>query len=76
MKKLKLYVWHDVLKDWKYGIAFALATSRKEAWEVLKKNIDGYAYDEIAGINSFSGCKQTEPKEYENPTAFYIYGGG
>ena len=36
-KTLKLYVWDDFNPDWTSGLAFAIATSEKEAKELILK---------------------------------------
>ena len=37
-KKIKLYVWEDVLVDYTGGVMFALAYSVAEAREVIKRD--------------------------------------
>ena len=34
-KKLKLYVWEDFNPDWSSGLAFAIASSEKEAKDLI-----------------------------------------
>lgn len=67
-KKLKLFVWNDVLSDWTPGIAFALAESEQEAREMLLKDKGCLASDA-----SFNGVK---PKVYEDKMCETLWGGG
>ena len=64
-KKLKLYVWEDVLRDYTSGIAFALAESPEEARELVIKKLGG---------NHEDLCDS--PKCIETKEGFYVYGGG
>jgi len=69
-KKLKLYVWEGVLTDWTSGMAVALASSPEEAKAQLIK----------AGVyeHSWDGLKLdgVEPYVTEEPSGFFVYGGG
>ena len=38
---MKLYVWHNVLGNYGPGIAFALARSKEEALNLIKKQVFG-----------------------------------
>ena len=70
-KKLKLYVWEHVLTDWTSGLAVALARSPEEARELMHE----------AGLGCDSPryrcdiCRM-EPDVYDEPSAFYVHGGG
>ena len=64
-KRLKLYVWHDVLRDYTDGIAFALAESVEEAREMVKEDV-GCAEGEF----------DVEPTVYESKMVCHIWGGG
>lgn len=64
-KKLKLYVWEDVLSDYTSGIAFALAENSTEARQMICKELGGDHQDL---------CK--EPMEINEKEAFFLYGGG
>lgn len=68
-KKLKLYVWHDVLADWTAGVAYALARSSEEAKELLIKS--GLSETRWNGL-LLDGqlCA-----EYDGPMAGFCYGG-
>jgi len=66
MKKLKLYVWEDVLEDYTPGIMFALATSVDEA-RILLLGKCPYLPDRELRI---------EPRCVEKPEAFIVWGGG
>lgn len=67
-KKMKLFVWTDVLTDYTSGIMFALAKDAEEARKLLREKCS-YIPDADLG--------QT-PDEYDlnTPLAFYIWGGG
>jgi len=65
-KNLKLYVWEDVLWDWKAGIMFALAESVEQAREILLRRYP----------DSFSVSEDItkEPTIYNSPTGFAQWG--
>ena len=65
-KKLKLYVWEDVLTDYTSGVMFALATSADEARSLILKKCDYVPSDDLA----------QEPKCIETPEGFAVWGGG
>jgi hypothetical protein len=65
-KKLKLYVWEDVLTDYTSGIMFALATSSDEARHLLIKKCPYIPPNDLA----------QEPKCIETPKCFVVWGGG
>lgn len=68
-RKLKLYVWENVLADWTAGMAVALAYSPEDAKEQLMK----------AGLkHTWDGVKLdgVSPVEVEKPAGFFCYGGG
>lgn len=66
-KKLKLYVWEDVLTDWTSGIMFALANSPDQARKVILKKSG----------NSISVAQDLaqEPRVIDEPEGFYVFGG-
>lgn len=67
-KKLKLYVWEDVLTDWTSGVMFALASSPDEARKVILKKSG----------NSISVAQDLaqKPRVIDEPEGFYVFGGG
>lgn len=70
MKKLKLYVWYDVRRDYTPGIAFALAYSKEEAISKIKDKSMNWEWD------AYKGELMTEPKVYDKPFGFWMSGGG
>ena len=67
-KKLRLYVWEDVLTDFSPGIMFALAYSVEDARKML--------IEREPNSHSVKEEVQQEPKVYDNPMAFIMWGGG
>ena len=67
-KKLKLFVWQDVLTDYTSGIAFAIAETEQEARGMLLKEESCLANDA-----SFNGNK---PEVYEDKMCQTLWGGG
>jgi hypothetical protein len=67
-KKLKVYVWNDVLTDYTSGMMFAIAGSKEEAREVLLRECAYLPQEDLA----------IEPEEYDMKTtsAFICWGGG
>lgn len=63
---LKLWVWEEVLTDYSDGAMWALASSAEEAREVVLK-----AYPHVR-----QGDLAKEPKAYDEPVGFAIWGGG
>lgn len=66
-KKLKLYVWENVLRDWTSGVMFAFASSPDEARKVILKKSDNSSVREEL---------QQEPRVIDKPEGFIVYGGG
>ena len=64
-KRLKLYVWEDVLRDYTTGIAFAYAENSEQARKLILKKL-GYAHEDLS----------LEPREIKDEEGFYSYGGG
>lgn len=64
-KKLKLYVWEDVLRDYSTGIAFAYAENSSEARILVCKKL-GYNHEDLCA----------EPREISEKEGFVKYGGG
>ena len=65
-KKLKLYVWEDVLTDYTSGVMFALAPSVDEARRLVLVKCDYAPEHDLA----------KEPKVIETPEGFAVWGGG
>lgn len=61
---LKLFVWEDVLRDHKSGIAFAYATDSERARELILEKM-GYKHEDLS----------TRPREVKAEEGFYVYGG-
>ena len=73
---MKLYVWEEVLNDWTEGIAFALAGSLEEAKKLIADSYNknfGWTGDDYK-IPSF--LNDQEPKVYDTPIGYTIWGGG
>ena len=64
-KKLKLFVWENVLRDYTPGMMVALAHDVEEARTLLRAKV-GY---NTCDLNA-------EPQVVEEPAAFYVSGGG
>jgi hypothetical protein len=64
-KKLKLYVWEDVLRDYSTGIAFAYAENSIEARKLVIEKL-GYNHGDLCA----------EPREISAKEGFVKYGGG
>ena len=65
-KKLKLYVWENVLRDYTSGMMCALATSPDHARKLLLKKCDYIPPEQLA----------QEPKAVSRPEGFVVWGGG
>ena len=67
-KKLKLFVWEDVLTDYTSGIMVAIAPTVEEARAILLNECAYIPCDDIA----------QQPKEFDlsEPVAFVCWGGG
>jgi len=64
MGKLKLYVWENVLHEYKAGIMFAYAKTTDEARELIGEKL-GYEHDDL----------RIEPRQVKDSEGFYVYGG-
>lgn len=69
-KKLKLFVWYGVRRDYTSGIAFALAKDIEEARQKIKDNSEDWEWD------VYKGELMNEPKVYGEPFGFWMSGGG
>ena len=83
MKKLKLFVWHDVLTDYTSGVMFALAPTVEEARIQIVMVQDAKTREEavrrLAGEgyqNQVMQDLRQEPKVYDAPCGFAVWGGG
>jgi hypothetical protein len=79
-KKLKMFVWRDVLTDYTSGIICVLAHDIDEAREVLRTNEDWGIITRDDG-SKYVGPLVTEtdhvePEVYETPSVAYVFGGG
>lgn len=63
---LKLYVWEGVLTDYTDGVMFALAVSPEEARKLLLAQCSYLPKEDM----------DQEPKVYDTPVAFSLWGGG
>jgi len=64
---MKLYVWENVLTDYTSGIMFALANSVEEARGlILAKGDYPQVFEDL----------DPEPKVYDTPVGYQIWGGG
>lgn len=64
MEDLKLFVWENVLRNSKSGIAFAFANDSIEARKLVIKEL-GYNHEDFCD----------EPREIKEPEAFVVHGG-
>jgi hypothetical protein len=64
-RRLKLFVWENVLCDYTAGMACALAKNSEEARKLVAEKM-GYLNRDIAA----------EPRIIEEAEGFYVYGGG
>lgn len=69
-RKLRLFVWEDVLTDWTSGVMFALAHDVDEARRLIDPTFDPSKDDQKT-----SDLKQ-EPSVYDSPIGFAVWGGG
>lgn len=80
MDKLRLYVWENVLRDWTPGIAFAYASSVREARDLIMKSDGGGRWSKKEALKASRGSIKAEllaePKVFETPVGYAIYGGG
>lgn len=65
-KKLKLYVWQNVLRDYTAGIMFAYATSPAHARNLLLADCNYLPQGDLA----------KEPEVFDTAVAFSLWGGG
>lgn len=65
-KKLKLYVWEDVLTDYSSGMMCALATSPEHARKLLLRECSYIPPEDL----------KVEPKVVSRAKGFLVWGGG
>ena len=65
-QKLKLFIWENILTDWQFGIAFALAPDVETARKMLLEECDYLPAEDLA----------KEPKVCSEPVAYVLAGGG
>jgi hypothetical protein len=70
---MKLFVWKDVLTDYKSGIAFALAENVDEARKLI---LEKYEKEQSYVSDMLVSDLNTEPLIIENKEGFYVWGGG
>jgi hypothetical protein len=67
-KKLKLFVWHNVLTDWTPGIIFALAENIEQARKMIERDKEDWMYT--------GEIYEKSPEIITEPKGFMLYGGG
>jgi len=67
-RKLKLYVWNNVLTDWTSGVMFALARSPEHARKII---LAKSGYDTVR-----ADLEANEPEEVTKAEGFMVWGGG
>lgn len=65
-RRMKLFVWRDVLCDFGCGIAVAMAETVEEARKLLIED----------NKSLFGEVMNTEPEIYEEPKGISVWGGG
>jgi hypothetical protein len=71
--EMKLFVWKDVLTDYKSGIAFALAENVDEARKLI---LEKYEKEQSYVSDMLVSDLNAEPLIIENKEGFYVWGGG
>lgn len=66
-KKLKMFIWEDVLTDYTSGMVAIYAYSLEHALKIARKKFEAYVVEGFAGV---------APKVITKPDGFYVYGGG
>lgn len=72
----KLYIWHDIRRDYTGGVGFAVGRSKTEAIEAIEKTCKTdperkWEWDSYAGE-----LLTTEPEVRDLPAGDWIGGGG
>ena len=71
MKKLKLYVWCGVLRDYSSGVMFAFAESEEHAKKLIQDKHKAQYDSEIP-----EGEFLRRPLKIQKPEGFFLYGCG
>lgn len=66
----RLYVWHDVLRDYTAGVIFAIARSVEEARQAV---IASALQDSSWSVKHVEEEMTTEPEIYDSPAGFFLY---
>jgi len=69
-KKLKLFVWENIRRDYTAGIGFAMAHNIEEARQKIKEQSEDWEWE------AYKGELMDEPKIYDKPYGTWISGGG
>jgi hypothetical protein len=67
-RKLKLFVWQDVLRDYSSGVMFALAYDSDQARKIIIEK-EGKLESILLGLGG-------DPKVITKPEGFAVWGGG
>ena len=82
---MRLYIWDKVLRDYDYGVAFAIANSAQEARQVILDSCEDWAREglesDLQWINHPFGWAKAEPNpprviELDQPFGLAHHGGG
>ena len=73
--KYKLYIWHDIRRDYTGGIGFAVARNVEEARNAIKETCFNDK-DRVWEWSSYAGELMKEPEIRELPAGDWISGGG
>jgi hypothetical protein len=80
IKKLKLYVWEDVLVDYSSGVMFALASSAAEARELISPGYTAvkklHSKNPLHYRSSMDVDLDKDPEVVSSPAGFSVHGGG
>ena len=71
----KLYIWHDIRRDYTCGIGFSVARNIEEARNAIKETCLKDK-DRIWEWGSYKGELMDEPEIRELPAGDWISGGG
>lgn len=70
-KKMQLYIWRNIRRDYTSGIGFAAARSKEEAIEAIHKISEDWEWNAYAGE-----LLTVEPEVHDLPYGDWISGGG